>query len=413
MMNENALSAGATRSARSSLVCATTLALLVMGVHTTAAFAQDPQPAVRGVAPGAERSVGAWIADLGAEDVEVRKAAEKALAARGAEVLGELEAAAEEHQDPEVQWRARRVARRIRAGAETEGLKPRDATPPPVAEGRPARPLPGGDASRMLEEIRAQMEEMRRRIEEMSGGGGIDVFDRMESMQSATSVQIGPDGVRVEVKETGDDGEPVTRVYEAESMEALREKHPELGARVGFGMRDLGEGAFPGIDLDLDILGPGGTWVTPEGVEIAPPGAGGLPFRGRVLRPGQLRPRAAHPVDVVESTPPAEGERLGIYIGDLDPAVRDFLEIAEGRGLLVSSVEEGSLGAELGLRAKDVVLQIGGRVIRSAADVRAALREIAKGEDVVVEVNRMGATKRLEAAKQHDAPKPAQALRRG
>jgi S1-C subfamily serine protease len=76
-------------------------------------------------------------------------------------------------------------------------------------------------------------------------------------------------------------------------------------------------------------------------------------------------------------------------------------------------VEEGSLGAELGLRAKDVVLQIGGRVIRSAADVRAALREIAKGEDVVVEVNRMGATKRLEAAKQHDAPKPAQALRRG
>lgn len=412
-MNENALSAGATRSARSSLVCATTLALLVMGGHATRAIAQDPQPTVRGVAPGAERSVAAWIEDLGAEDVEVRKAAEKALAARGAEVLGELQAAAEGHADPEVQWRARRVARRIRAGGETDGLKPRDAEPPSVEEGRPARPLPGGDAPRMLEEIRAQMEEMRRRIEAMSGGGiDLDLLDRVgSSRQNSTSVQVGPDGVRVEVQETGEDGEPVKRVYEAESMEALRKEHPELGDRIGFGIRSLDGVSFP--EIDVDLFGRGGVWTGPNGVEIRPDGIDMGPFSGRGPRSGQLRPRMGTPVEVAEAAPPAEGERLGIYIGDLDPAVRDFLEVPADQGLLVSSVEDGSLGAELGLRPKDVVLRIGDRVVRSAADVRAALRQISKGEQVVVEVNRMGATTRLEAAKRHDAPNAGPSVRRG
>ncbi|MDA1220878.1 MAG: PDZ domain-containing protein, partial [Planctomycetota bacterium] len=405
-MIQNRTKAGTARSTSSRLTHATTWVLLALGVPVASLAAQEPESPARVVPERAERPIASLVEELGADDVEVRKAAEEALAARGKAAIESLQAAAEGHQDPEVQWRARRVLRRIRSGGDGAGLTPRDAEAPRDGGDRSARPVqPRGDASRMLEEMRAQMEEMRRRIEEMSGGLGRDLVDRIsKSHQSSTSVQIGPDGVRVEVKETGEDGETVTRVYEAESMEALREKHPEIGDRTGFGIRELEGFPIPGVKIDFDVFGPEEIEVGPGGVEVRP-------FGGRILRPGQLRPRTGGGIDVIESVPPADGERLGIYVGDLAPEVRDFLEIEAGLGLLVSSVEDGSLGSDLGLRAKDVVLRIAGQDIRSTTDVRAALRGIAKGADVVVEVNRMGAVKRLKAAKRSDAPTAE--LRRG
>lgn len=407
-MNQNPKTAGRSRSATPRLTHATTWALLALGIPVASLSAQQVEPPAR-TAPETESSISARIDELGADEVEVRRAAEKALVATGRAAIEQLRAAADGHQDPEVQWRARRVLRRIEAGSEAGGLKPRETDAPRSEAPRERRPFPsqpGGGAARMIEEMRAQMDEMRRRIEEMSGGLELDLLNRIsKSQQSSTSVQVGPDGVRVEVSETGEDGEPVKRVYEAESMEALLETHPELGDRIGFGVGTPDGFQIPGIEMDFDVLGP-------EGIEVGPGEIEAVPFPLRALRPLRLSPRSGGGgIEVVEAAPPAEGERLGIYIGDLAPAVREFLEIDADLGLLVSSVEEGSLGSELGLRAKDVVLRIAGRDIRSAADVRAALRGVAKGEEVVVDVNRMGTAKRLKAAKRHDAPKAE--LRRG
>jgi hypothetical protein len=404
-MNQNPTTPGTTRTARTSFASAATWALLAAVVPAASLVAQQTESSAP-VAPDASRPIAAWVEDLGADDVEVRKAAEKALASRGAAAVEALEDAAESHSDPEVQWRARRVLRRIRAGSGDGGLRPRGVTPERAEEEVPNRPGASMDLTRVIEEMRAQMEEMRRRVGAMSGGVDLDLLERVQrSTQSSTSVQIGPDGVRVEVKETGEDGEPVTRVYEAESMEALKEQHPEIGGRIGFGIGGIDGKPFQGLELDMDVFSPGGIRVDPRGVDIQP-------FELKGLPPGGLRPwTSGAPSEAPQDAPPSDGERLGIYVGDLAPEVRDFLEIEAGLGLLVASVEEGSLGTELGLRAKDVVLRIADRDIRSTADVRAALRGVAKGERVVVEVNRMGASKLLEAKKRHDAPKAG--LRRG
>ena len=87
--------------------------------------------------------------------------------------------------------------------------------------------------------------------------------------------------------------------------------------------------------------------------------------------------------------------------GDL-ALVRAYLELG-GRGLMIERVQEGSLAAACGLRANDIVLEVGGREVASPADVAVALGGIKKGAKVRVAYLRKGARLVAEADKQHDA----------
>ncbi|MGE3880672.1 MAG: PDZ domain-containing protein [Planctomycetota bacterium] len=342
-------------------------------------------------------SIEQWIQRLGAERPAQRKAAEDALSEFGSAARSALEVAAEDHDDPEVRWRARRLLRNLDAPAERGRLRriAPDQTGPEVGREGDNEPDANPELRRAFEgfrgfeELEQQMEDLRRQVEEMQRGfgapgrPGVPFGGFWNGGDHTTSMQIGPDGVRLEVRE-GEGADAKRKVYEAPDLETFREKYPEvakqfLDAQGRWNMPGLGGGRVPRVDL----RGPLG-W----------------------LRRGESAPEAVDIVPPVTAVPPAEGERLGIYVADLDPAVREFLGVEPEVGLLVERVEPESLAAALQLRAKDVVLKIGDTTLRSTMDVRAALRGIPAGEAVLVTVNRHGETVNLKAQKRHDAPEP-------
>ena len=360
-------------------------ALLVAVVPAVAQDTKPSKPARPGVARPEDRaSPQQLLEQLGAERLVERRAAEDALRARGSEVRKLLEDAAADHSDPEVRWRARRVLRALDdSGPKLQRPEPPAPTdaPRPDAPDQDRRRLPRFDGLRQFQDLEQQMEELQRRMEEFHGGfpggfPGIVPFDG-RGTSSSTRIEMGPKGVRVEVEEPKEGGGTETKTYEAEDLDSLRSQYPEVAKQFfldgrGFGLPGFGRDGFPGLDK---------------------------------LEPAPLRPfigRGGDPFVVPSPTvnqPPAEGERLGVYVGELEDAVRRFLDIEGDLGLLVESIETGSLAAKLGIRPKDVVLRIGDRPIRDAGDVRAALGAIEEGSEVRVAINRRGEVLDLKGSK--------------
>ena len=344
---------------------------------------QDPQ------AKTGDQAATRWIEQLGADDFEARQTAEKELRELGASARDPLSEAAESHPDPEVRWRARRILR----GGDRRGLEGRPGADGragsegrvdpdesnaergrwgPIEDDRVRRLLQGWDLEafdglRGPGELRTQLEEFQRRQAEL--------FDRLRSggigdlgSRAGTSVEIGPDGVRVQV----DDGAGEPETYEAPDLDSFREKHPEVAERF------LDGGGFR---LDLDGLTPG----------------------LRPLRQLELPDARRMPV-----APPPDGERLGVTVRDAHEAVLRFLGLEPGRGLVVTEVLEGSLAGLAGVEVGDLVLAVAGTEVFDASDVRRALAPIAKGEKVEIEVNRRGTVRMLEAEKQHGASAEAE-----
>lgn len=186
------------------------------------------------------------------------------------------------------------------------------------------------------------------------------------SSSESFSLQEGPDGVKVELREVVD-GEEQVRTFEAESREALFEAHPELRERLERGMAQR------------------------------PPGLRGLlrqPFAGRGVPPVLLRPS------------PMRTDILGVHVrgtGDVSGTI-------EGRdetlGLEVIEVLPDTMAQRMGLAAGDVLLEINGREIRAVEDVRRALAERPEGGAVEVEVRRPNGdrgTRRWEPAGEDQA----------
>jgi DNA-binding MarR family transcriptional regulator len=77
----------------------------------------------------------------------------------------------------------------------------------------------------------------------------------------------------------------------------------------------------------------------------------------------------------------ATGPRLGITIAARRAAkdIRAEHGIADGVGLLVTDVEEDSAAARAGIRGGDLLLRLGGRQLRSGAQLKRALFELDNG----------------------------------
>ena len=74
-----------------------------------------------------------------------------------------------------------------------------------------------------------------------------------------------------------------------------------------------------------------------------------------------------------------EPPKLGVYIDVTDD------------GLIVGEVMEGSLAASAGVQASDILLSLDGRRLNAIEDIRAALAQVAPGDDVEIAVIREGA----------------------
>jgi hypothetical protein len=248
------------------------------------------------------------------------------------------------------------------------------------------------------------MDDVRRRMEDRTRGQVFGPGWNFDSSSQGVSVQIGPDGVKLEIQKKNQDGETETETYDAPDMETFREKYPEIadqymsgggrfrsffspgGARAfgpgGARIFGIDPGAIQRLDIERD--------ATTPGLRQRGPGALGLRQRGRGDAPRLLE---VVPDIAIEMAPPPDGQRLGVMVRALD----------EGLGLLVDEVEEDSLAQDLGVRAGDIITRIGAVEIRAVENVREALGAIVAGETVDVVVTREGENVELEATKRKTA----------
>lgn len=387
--------------------------LLAAAAVAAASPAQEPQPKEPAAPPPATkpespaRDPEALVRSLGSDRYRDRVDAERALRELGAAAVPALKKAAESGDDAEAQWRARRLLRQIEAGKGEPDLVPRgrDEVPP---QGQPDR--------QRREPVRDEFESLFERFERDFGidvprarffddGFFRDLQEQMKagaSRSQGMSMQIGPDGaVRVEVEERGEDGKVEKKVYEAPDMESFQKQHPGVLGRSGIGFQFPGGGMgwFRGF----------GSPFTPNAPQ--PPGAG-RPRRGQSPPDADVDDLDAFDVvRPVEPVPPPAGKRLGVSVRDeVPPQVREYLELADGVGLMVETVQDGTLAQALGLQRGDIVTSIAGKPIGSPQDVQEALGGVAKGADVEVAFVRKGAAKTAKAPKTEAAeasPEPA------
>jgi serine protease Do len=86
--------------------------------------------------------------------------------------------------------------------------------------------------------------------------------------------------------------------------------------------------------------------------------------------------------------------RLGITTEDLDTQLAEYFGVKEG--VLVKSVAEGSVAAEAGLKAGDVITSVNGRHIYDSSDVTRALDRTESNGEFTLEVTRDRKTQTLK-----------------
>ena len=374
--------------------------LLTSVLLSSLALAQTPAPESAPETSAKSAQVETWIRRLGSDSYRDRIKAEEQLLRVGRAARAALEAAAADDRDGEIQWRAKRLLRQLgegKAAPRRGGLVEREPDRNNAERGRRSPPR-----RREVDDMRTEFDRIFKRFEEM----GLDVPSRrffnqpffkdlesqlrsgfdLDAAGQSMSVEIGPDGVRVEVVEVGEDGKAETKVYEAPDMEAFQKAHPGLlkGQGLGLGL-DKSRSPFEMMRARVGKIERSFDW------DIALPRA--IPRQTPNPRTGaRVSPDAA---------PPQRGRRLGIRVKPIPEAVRAYLQLGE-RGLMVESVEDGSLAASCKVQPEDIVMKIGEREIGSPADVAAALGDIAKGREVRVELLRLGERKVVAATKQHD-----------
>jgi serine protease Do/serine protease DegQ len=91
---------------------------------------------------------------------------------------------------------------------------------------------------------------------------------------------------------------------------------------------------------------------------------------------------------------------LGVNIVTLDPGTADNLGIKDTQGALVSQVVEGSAAERAGVKAGDVITQVNGVLVKSAAELRNRIGMLRVGEQVRLSVLRDGKPRDLTATVQ-------------
>lgn len=172
---------------------------------------------------------------------------------------------------------------------------------------------------------------------------GIPVFS---TMQLARLVQETPEGRRVNlvISRDGKKLDLNVKMGKREGPLSLGER-PEFNYDRGWGYGGPGGGSF-GFEVPEGRL--------PFGFSFPPGGDG----------------------EIVRSDRP----RLGITLQSLTDQMGEYLGVPDRKGALVTSVAEGSAAAAANLKAGDVIVKAGERVIANPDDLSRAIRQKDQGE---------------------------------
>jgi hypothetical protein len=176
-----------------------------------------------------------------------------------------------------------------------------------------------------------------------------------DGVRESVSIQVDAEGRVVAEREKG--GEK-TRI-EADSVEALRRDHPELLE----GLPAIGGMRFA---------------ITPR-----------LPRQERI----ESLPQVERPADPSKDPDPSR-PRLGVRVAPVKPDVAEYLDLDAGLGLEIVEVLDGTPAVELGLRVRDILIELNGRAIQGVEDVALALRS-GEASKLTAKVIRKGQEKSL------------------
>lgn len=68
--------------------------------------------------------------------------------------------------------------------------------------------------------------------------------------------------------------------------------------------------------------------------------------------------------------------RIGVRVAEADDALRSQLGLSEGQGLVVTEAVEESPAAEVGIRQHDILLEFGGKPLKTAEDLTSQVQEV-------------------------------------
>jgi hypothetical protein len=282
------------------------------------AGAQDDEP---------KKKIQELVGQLGAEEFAVREKATEELRKIGKPAEEALRKAAESD-DPEVRSRAKGLLEDL-----AQAEKPKTEEKPRRG---PDRPLPGFG-------FRAP--------------GRVGTSVQIQSVNGDTTYKLSPgDGSgpitfhkaasgAVKLEYTDDKG--AARTAEAETLEKFLKDHKDLAAKYG---------------------------ITEEGIDYGGARAG---FKSGFFRnvPRVVIPRPVPLPPLFEDEDEGRVRAAGATFEKPSDALRAQLELPAGEGLVVVRVEEGGLAEAAGLKKNDVLLDVDGKKVASAADVKAALKK--------------------------------------
>jgi hypothetical protein len=174
-----------------------------------------------------------------------------------------------------------------------------------------------------MQDLQQRMERLREEVERDFGRA----FERegpMTRQQRQVEVRQDPNGARVEVRTRTGNGPEEVKVYEGRTLDEIYQAHPELEAENA--LKD----------------------------QLAPPSRMPMVPDRRVLQPMQQR------------------SVLGVMCQPKDG------------GLQIEEVVDGSIAAQVGLRAGDVLLELNGTPVPSREEVARVLQDRRPGEDLVI-----------------------------
>jgi serine protease Do/serine protease DegQ len=122
------------------------------------------------------------------------------------------------------------------------------------------------------------------------------------------------------------------------------------------------------VGINSAIIGPSGGNV---GIGFAVPSNMARAVLAQIVRFGEVR-----------------RGRLGIDMVDLTPDIAKKLGVNATEGVVIAGVHAGSPAEKAGLRERDVVVALGGRPVRAAAEMRARLGLTPVGEEIELRVLR-------------------------
>lgn len=312
-----------------------TAAVLAL-VATSGALWAIPQQGLRRVPPTQEQELvrSEWQPALTDPDLDKREQAYANLmdlARSSPSAQRDLEEWSQDPTDPLLAWTSRLALRELRWSARDHGSP----------WGRFGRSPLGDDfgVHGLLEQLQRDLDQLQGRMGGMQPLTPFQVPRGMpapgtQSRSDGFSMQMSPDGVRVEVRKMVDGDEQV-RVYEADTLEELLEANPELEPQVQSHQQFLR-----------------------------------TPFRDRGF---SLQP--SPPTSLVPRDVPRDRSVLGV-----------LAEVREEGGLVIAQVLPDTIADDLELLVDEVVLEINGSPIRVHADVRRALTESDADEPVVVTI---------------------------